>query len=39
MVLFAPTAAGTFTGNVNIASNADNTPSLDIPVSGTAQTP
>jgi len=38
-LLFNPTAAGTFTGNVNIQSNAENTPSLDIPVSGTASTP
>jgi hypothetical protein len=39
VVIFSPTAAGTFTGNVNIASNADNTPSLDIPVSGKAVNP
>lgn len=38
-VLFNPTAAGSFTGNVNIKSNAENTPSLDVPVSGTAINP
>jgi hypothetical protein len=35
-LLFNPTAAGTFTGTVNIASNAENSPSLDVPVSGLA---
>jgi hypothetical protein len=35
-LLFNPTAAGTFTGNVNIQSNAQNTPSLDVAVSGLA---
>src|SRR3954463_9712385 len=38
-LLFNPTAAGTFTGNVNIQSNAENSASLDIPVSGTASNP
>jgi len=38
-LLFNPTVAGTFTGNVNIQSNAENTPSLDIPVSGLACNP
>jgi hypothetical protein len=35
-LLFNPTVAGTFTGSVNIQSNAENSPSLDIPVSGQA---
>lgn len=39
VILFNPTAPGTFAGNVNIQSNAENTPSLDIPVSGTAVNP
>lgn len=38
-LLFTPTAPGTFNGNVNIASNAENAPSQDIPVSGTAEAP
>jgi len=38
-ILFNPTAAGSFTGNVNIASNAENSPSLDVPVSGTGVNP
>lgn len=38
-VLFRPPAAGSFTGNVNIASNAQNAPSQDIPVLGTGVAP
>jgi len=38
-LLFNPTTAGTFSGNVNIQSNAENAPSQDIPVSGTAEAP
>lgn len=38
-LLFAPTTAGAFTGNVNIQSNAENLPALDVPVSGTAENP
>ncbi|HEY8207113.1 MAG TPA: hypothetical protein VIG99_06520 [Myxococcaceae bacterium] len=38
-ILFNPTSAGTFSGNVSIQSNAENTPSKDIPVSGTAEAP
>lgn len=36
-LIFKPTVAGSFTGNVNVKSNAENTPSVDIPVMGTAE--
>jgi centrosomal CEP192-like protein len=38
-IVFAPGSATSFTGNVNIQSNAENTPSLDIPVLGTGVNP
>lgn len=38
-LLFRPPAAGSFTGNVNIQSNAQNAPSQDIAVLGTGVAP
>jgi len=39
VLTFTPPAVGTYSGNVNIASNAENAPSQDIPVLGEGVAP
>jgi len=36
-VLFAPTTSGTFTSTLQITSNATNTPTVSLPISGTSE--
>ena len=36
-VLFAPTTAGTFTSTLQVTSNATNTPTVSLPISGTSE--